>query len=98
MEAGAAYKAYVRVNLDTDEDGIMLPRKLTWEDGIQYEIDRVLDIRPAYAARAGGQGDRYTVMVHGQIRYLFFERSTNLTGNVIGRWFVERKQPKVNVD
>lgn len=98
MEAGAAYKAYVRVNLDTDEDGIMLPRKLTWEDGVQYEIDRVLDIRPAYAAKAGGQGDRYTVMVHGQIRYLFFERSTNLTGNVIGRWFVERKQPKVNVD
>lgn len=98
MEAGAAYKAYVRVNLDTDEDGIMLPRKLTWEDGIQYEIDRVLDIRPAYAAKAGGQGDRYTVMVHGQIRYLFFERSTNLTGNVIGRWFVERKQPKTNVD
>lgn len=98
MEAGAAYKAYVRVTLDTDEDGIMLPRKLTWEDGVQYEIDRVLDIRPAYAAKAGGQGDRYTVMVHGQIRYLFFERSTNLTGNVIGRWFVERKQPKVNVD
>lgn len=98
MEAGAAYKAYVRVNLDTDEDGIMLPRKLTWEDGVQYEIDRVLDIRPAYAAKAGGQGDRYTVMVHGQIRYLFFERSTNLTGNVIGRWFVERKQPKTNVD
>ena len=98
MEAGAAYKAYVRVNLDTDEDGIMLPRKLTWEDGLQYEIDRVLDIRPAYAAKAGGQGDRYTVMVHGQIRYLFFERSTNLTGNVIGRWFVERKQPKANVD
>lgn len=98
MEAGAAYKAYVRVNLDTDEDGIMLPRKLTWEDGVQYEIDRVLDIRTAYAAKAGGQGDRYTVMVHGQIRYLFFERSTNLTGNVIGRWFVERKQPKVNVD
>lgn len=98
MEAGAAYKAYVRVNLDTDEDGIMLPRKLTWEDGIQYEIDRVLDIRPAYAAKAGGQGDRYTVMVHGQIRYLFFERSTNLTGNVIGRWFVERKQPKVDMD
>lgn len=98
MEAGAAYKAYVRVNLDTDEDGIMLPRKLTWEDGLQYEIDRVLDIRPAYAAKAGGQGDRYTVMVHGQIRYLFFERSTNLTGNVIGRWFVERKQPKIDMD
>lgn len=25
--------------------------------------------------------------------YLYFERSTNLTGNTIGRWFVERKVP-----
>jgi len=26
-----------------------------------------------------------------RITYLFFERSANLTGNVIGRWFVERR-------
>jgi hypothetical protein len=43
--------------------------------------------------KAGGQGDRYTVQVNGKQSYLFFERSTNITGNVIGRWFVERKVP-----
>ena len=42
--------------------------------------------------RAGGQGDRYTVMINGQRSYLFFERSAGLTGPNIGRWFVERKQ------
>lgn len=42
--------------------------------------------------KAGGQGDRYTVRIRGKQSYLFFERSTNLTGNNIGRWFVERKQ------
>jgi len=41
--------------------------------------------------KAGGQGDRYTVWINGKQSYLFFERSTELTGNIIGRWFVERK-------
>ena len=70
----------------------MLPREITWEDGKKFEIDRIIDIRQAPALKAGGQGDRYTIMVKGNQSYLFFERSTNLTGNVIGRWFVERKE------
>lgn len=85
-------KVYVAVRAEFDEDGIMLPRELTWEDGEKFEIDRVLDIRQAPALKAGGQGDRYTIMVKGKQSYLFFERSTNLTGNVIGRWFVERRR------
>ena len=86
-----APKVYVSVRVEFDEDGIMLPRELTWEDGEKFEIDRVLDIRQAPALKVGGQGDRYTIMVKGKQSYLFFERSANLTGNVIGRWFVERR-------
>ena len=84
-------KVYVAVRAEFTEDGTMLPRELTWEDGEKFEIDRIIDIRQAPALKAGGQGDRYTIMVQGKQSYLFFERSTNLTGNVIGRWFVERK-------
>ena len=84
-------KVYVQVKVDFREDGIMLPRKITWEDGREYEIDRVSDIRQAAAMRAGGQGDRYTIYVQGHQSYLFFERSSNQTGNCIGRWFVERR-------
>ena len=84
-------KVYVAVRAEFAEDGTMFPREITWEDGEKYEIDRVLDIRQAPALKAGGQGDRYTIMVKGKQSYLFFERSTNLTGNVIGRWFVERR-------
>ena len=84
-------KVYVAVRAEFAEDGTMFPREITWEDGEKYEIDRVLDIRQAPALKAGGQGDRYTIMVHGIQSYLFFERSANLTGNVIGRWFVERR-------
>ena len=90
---GSAYKEYVTVYVEFSADGVMLPRQIVLEDGVKYGIDRVLDIRPSYAAKAGGQGDRYTVMVHGQRTYIYFERSANLSGNMIGQWFVERKVP-----
>ena len=85
-------KVYVAVKADFNEEGIMLPREITWEDGTKYAIDRVLDIRQAAAMKAGGQGDRYTVRINGSQSYLFFERSTNQTGNNLGRWFVERRK------
>ena len=84
-------KVYVQVKVDFREDGVMLPREIIWEDGVTYEIDKVLQITQAAAMRAGGQGDRYKIRVRGKESYLFFERSANLTGNNIGRWFVERR-------
>ena len=84
-------KVYVAVQADFAEDGTLLPRVITWEDGTKYNIDRILDIRQAAAMRAGGQGDRYTIRINGGQSHLFFERSSNLTGNNIGRWFVERR-------
>ena len=91
MRAENRVKVYVQVRVDFREDGVKLPRGIIWEDGREYEIDRVTDIRQAAAMRAGGQGDRYTVRIGGQQSYLFFERSPNQTGSCIGRWFVERK-------
>jgi len=86
-------KVYVAVQADFAEDGTLLPRVITWEDGEKFAIDKIIDIRQAAAMKAGGQGDRYTIKVRGSQSYLFFERSTNLTGNNIGRWFVERRTP-----
>ena len=62
MLPGAAFKVYVNVFVEHTTEGLMLPRTIVWEDGLKYDIDRVIDIRPAYAAKAGGQGDRYTVL------------------------------------
>ena len=84
-------KVYVEVTTVTSPEGLMLPRSLVWEDGRTFVIDRVTDIRQAAAMKCGGQGDRYTVWINGQQSYLFFERSSKLTGNNIGRWFVERR-------
>lgn len=84
-------KVYVKVVVSFDADGTMIPLSLTWEDGTEYLIDRVLDIRQASAMKAGSGGDRYTIRVQGRESYLFFERNCSVKGNNIGRWFVERK-------
>ena len=84
-------RVYVDVDVRFDNAGRMMPRVLTWKDGRKYEIDKVLDVRPAHAARAGGQGDRYKVRMRGQERELFFEHSTDMSSPNVGRWFVEGK-------
>jgi hypothetical protein len=83
-------RVYVDVDATFERDGRILPRSLVWEDGCRYEIDRVVGVHPA-AARSGGFGDRYTIIVNGRESYLFFERSGELTGARLGRWFVERR-------
>ncbi|MGN1249614.1 MAG: hypothetical protein ACI4XW_05995 [Candidatus Spyradocola sp.] len=85
-------KVYVPVRVAFDETGRMFPRAIRWEDGQVYEIDRVLDVRPSYAARAGGQGDRYTIRMAGRETYLFFEHSADYGNPIPGRWFVERRE------
>lgn len=89
----SAIKVYVAVRAKFMEDGSLYPFEIVWEDGRRYKIDRITEIRQASAIRAGGQGDRYTVQINGQQSFLFFERSPNMSGNNIGRWFVERKTP-----
>ncbi len=86
-----ATKVFVPVEVHFSADGKMLPKEITWEDGTKYLIDKILDIRQAAAMKAGGQGDRYTILVQGKQSFLFFERLPNQTGNYIGRWFVERR-------
>ena len=84
-------RIYVNVDVRFDPTGMMMPRRLTWTDGRSYEIDKVLEVRPAYAQKAGGQGDRCTIRINGRQSYLIFERNASLTGNKIGRWFVEKR-------
>lgn len=85
-------KVYVPVTVTFDQEGSLLPRSLVWEDGREYVIDKVLEVRPAPAQKAGGQGDRYTVQISNRKRYLFFERNTEISQPSPGKWFLERKE------
>ena len=91
MTSPSPNKTYVQESVEFDDTGRMHPSSNLWEDGTHYEIDRVMDVRPAYAARAGGQGDRYTIRLGEQITYLFFEHNVDYGSHIPGRWFVERK-------
>ncbi len=84
-----ARKVYIKVIAVFHSDGRLEPHSLIWEDGQKYLVDRVLAVSPAAAMKAGGQGDRYTVEICGQRRYLFFERDPSINGDCLGRWFVE---------
>ncbi len=81
-------KIYVKVNSDFDATGYMQPRSITWDDGRTFTIDQVKDFRPA--DMAGRSGDCYTVVIQGQEKHLFFERTDPLFSARFGRWFVER--------
>lgn len=95
MESIRDPKVTVEVLVDFQRNGNMVPREIIWIDSngeeIHYHIDKVKDVCQAASRRAGGQGDRYTIVVNGQETYFFFERSANMTGRVIGTWYVERR-------
>jgi len=75
-------KVYVAVDAHFDISGFIKPLFITWEDGTRYEIDSVLDVRPAASLKAGGAGMRYTVRIGRRQTFLFLEE---------GKWFVERR-------
>ena len=84
MESGC--KVYVDVNEDRLKDGRLIPLSFVWEDDVRYEVDKVLDVRPAASLKAGGVGLRYTVKVRGREVFMFLEE-----GRDAAKWFMERK-------
>lgn len=78
-----ARKVFVKVNVDFDTQGQMLPLAITWEDGRVFPVDRVTDARRAVSMKAGGMGVRYTCIIREKPVYLFYEEP---------RWFMEAKE------
>ena len=59
------------VNVRHEVDGRAVPTSIVWEDGRQFYIDKVLDIRNAAAIKSGGVGIRYTCKICGKTVELF---------------------------
>ena len=77
------HKVYVDVTARFDKEGNVIPENIIREDGRCFEIDRVVDVRPAASLKAGGCGMRYTCRILGKETFLFLEEN---------RWFVEAKK------
>lgn len=73
-------KIYVKVRADFTLDGRIVPLMLRPEDGPAVRIDRILDVRPAPALKAGGQGVRYVCRVGERTLMLFYDEPY---------WFIE---------
>ena len=86
-------RIYVKVSSDFDRTGYMQPTAITWEDGRVFKIDEVRDFRPASSVAPGFPGDCYTVVIRGELRHLFFERTSDRFASRFGRWFVECMTP-----
>jgi hypothetical protein len=76
-------KVYVDVLAEFTREGVMMPCRITWEDGRKYTIDRIKKCERRASRRAGGMGLMYTCMVGGHEVNLFYEENM--------RWFVTRK-------
>ena len=75
-------KVFVGVVAEIDAEGEVRPITIVWEDGRKFSVDRVTDIRRAYAMKVGGTAIRYTVVINGKSTFLFYDD---------GKWFVESK-------
>ena len=74
-------KTFVKVTAVHNENGQIRPIVLTWSDGRNFDIDRVIDVRQAPSLKGGGLGTRYTCRIQGKEVYLFCDE---------GKWFVEK--------
>ena len=86
-------KQYIPVRVVFSDGGIMFPRAVIWTDGQEYSVDRVRHICSERALKTDGYGDRYTVEICGQERYLFFEHNPEPYELPLGRWYVEVENP-----
>jgi hypothetical protein len=81
------YKKYVDMVVRFYPDGTITPLAIWWEDGMIFEIDKIIDVRPCASLKAGGAGIRYTCMVQGHEKYIWLEEN---------KWFVEAKSDKLD--
>ena len=74
-------KRYVEVDVRFSTEGRLRPLQIIFDKGQIYKIDTIRDICRR-AADVGGVGDRYTCMIQGKERELWFED---------GRWLWRRR-------
>lgn len=65
-------KRYVEVDVRFSTEGRLRPLQIIFDKGQVYKIDKIKDICRR-AADVGGVGDRYTCMIQGKERELWFE-------------------------
>ena len=66
-------KKYIRIDAKFERDGTMLPIRITWDNGAEYPISEVIDVRYFKTDTKGATGIKYTCIILGKIRDVYFD-------------------------
>lgn len=77
------YKRYIEVIIKQKKDGEMIPLYVVWDDGKKYKIEKIFR-KERRASIVGGCGLRYSCMIEGKQRNIFYEKD---------KWFIESHRP-----
>ena len=69
-----AVKKFVPVIAKFEKDGKIIPMKILWEDGREFDIDFIFDIRHRSSLKVGGQGIRYLCRIKNKDVYVYYEK------------------------
>lgn len=78
-------KVYVSVTAEFLVSGGMRPKTILWKDGRKFQIDKIKFIERAPCKSGGVLPVRYTVIIGGEQKYLYFERDKE-------QFFIEREE------
>lgn len=59
-------KKYVEVTAAFDANGRLRPLFIKWDDGREFHIDKIKDIRRTNSVAVAGKGIRYTFLIWGK--------------------------------
>lgn len=76
-------KICVGVLVEFLKEGGIVPRRLCWGDGQEFQVDKVVirENSPCHSGEILVQ--RFTIKISGQERYLYYDKENEI-------WFVER--------
>ncbi|MCL2322739.1 MAG: hypothetical protein FWC47_11635 [Oscillospiraceae bacterium] len=76
-------KVFLKIVAEFNTSGEIKPLKIIWEDGRNFEIDRVMYINNCVNIEDGGVGISYVCRVRNKIVKIFLEDN---------KWFLNRTQ------
>lgn len=71
QEVESMQKVLVGVTTEWTTDGKIISTLIRWEDGRNFAVDQVLDVRQAASLKVGGAGIRYTIRILGRKHFCF---------------------------
>lgn len=81
-------KIAVEMIVEHSKEGIIFPLIMIWDDGREFYIDNVLNIKSARSLKIGGSGIRYRCKIRNKYVYLWLDENI---------WYLEVENPNIKI-